>query len=577
MYLVTTGFDKPINIVEDEVLLLGAWCKPFYDSVAENKKFKTVPYHWKDRGKLKKDYDYLRAYYEKVLICLSEILNQYHNVDYSIRYWRTLVGPWLLTYVPLVWDRWENVRIAIESYNVTNSIIAPAEIVDLIPYDYQSSHDQFTRDHLWNYLLFSRIIAYAYPEIGGYRDEDVICYGEAISSLSVLSWKKKLMYFVDQMVGSVDLCHDILIFEGSFSKKAYIDLCFRLGQIPRLYNDFYQDIVYPLPDHNMRRMLSLDYDPDNHYEQFIGSIIFNHIPVAYLEGYKKLVDKAFMIKYDPKVVFTSTAHFSNELFKVWVAHKVSSKLIKLVIAQHGGGLPPKYSMFDHEEDIADIKTVWHIPYMNKQIQLPAQKIIGRKVKQTKPLWISLIGVEMPPYSYRCQASPMSSLVLCDYEQKISLIENLSPESYGYLKIRAYPDRGWGLREQYIERYGEHILDSNIDIYDTFSVSKIIICSYPQTTFSEAMNSDVPVIMLYINEYWEVDDNFTDLVSELRAASIIFTSPQKAASHINSVSGDVRAWWGHPQTIKARTRYLDACAPVMNGSVRHWSSFFKSIV
>ena len=68
-----------------------------------------VPYHWNDRKKLKADHDNLKILYERILILLSENLNHLNNTNESVDYWRIIIGPWLINYISVIFDRWETI------------------------------------------------------------------------------------------------------------------------------------------------------------------------------------------------------------------------------------------------------------------------------------------------------------------------------------------------------------------------------------------------------------------------------------------------------------------------------------
>ena len=108
---------------DEEIVFLGEWCKP-YDSglPLEGRVHSTVPFHWSDDKKLKSDHDYLMVLFERVLNGLVCRLNDYHGVNRTSRYWRIILGHWLLHYLSIVWDRWENLRIECEINNHYSNI-----------------------------------------------------------------------------------------------------------------------------------------------------------------------------------------------------------------------------------------------------------------------------------------------------------------------------------------------------------------------------------------------------------------------------------------------------------------------
>ena len=128
--LVTTGLLETYG-KDEEILFLGEWCKPYKNNdLIQARKYTTIPYHWSDTNKRRHDYDYLGELFERVLVGLVSSLNKFHNTDYSLRYWRIILGPWLFTYVSVLWDRWENIRVAfdVEEFNSTIVMILDADM-----------------------------------------------------------------------------------------------------------------------------------------------------------------------------------------------------------------------------------------------------------------------------------------------------------------------------------------------------------------------------------------------------------------------------------------------------------------
>jgi FkbM family methyltransferase len=103
----------------------------------------------------------------------------------------------------------------------------------------------------------------------------------------------------------------------------------------------------------------------------------------------------------------------------------------------------------------------------------------------------------------------------------------------------------------------------------------VVCTYPQTTFSEAMHSNIPTILLFCEEHWPFHPQFDDLIKELKHNKIIFTDPLKAAEHINQVLDNPDEWWLDPSTRKAVDYFFEMCGTVSDNWVDEWVSFFKS--
>ena len=62
------------------------------------------------------------------------------------------------------------------------------------------------------------------------------------------------------------------------------------------------------------------------------------LPKSYLENYtiyKSFVNNKTNWPNNPKVIFTSNSHFTNDPFKIWLAEK--ERKIKFIVGQHGNG------------------------------------------------------------------------------------------------------------------------------------------------------------------------------------------------------------------------------------------------
>ena len=187
----------------------------------------------------------------------------------------------------------------------------------------------------------------------------------------------------------------------------------------------------------------------------------------------------------------------------------------------------------------------------------------------------IIGLEFPLFSYRCQSGPGSSLILEDYAQKIDFARKLNSNAYANLLVRPYPNRGWDIRKRYIDDLGKEKISPFSTFREQIAHSKMLVCTYPQTTFSEAMHSGIPTILLYSEIYWDLLPDFNDVIQVLKDASIMFSCPDSAAKHVNMVWENPKDWWDSENTVKAREYFFDRCGRVSEDSLDEWSIFFKN--
>ncbi|MDB9976204.1 hypothetical protein OAE24_08575, partial [Candidatus Thioglobus sp.] len=118
LYLVTTSIQEtwPKN---SKIIFLGDWCKVFSQRKDwANLDSSTPMYHWDDRKKLYKDYLYLNDVHEELMELLTNQLNEVHKINKSVRYWKILIGPWALSFVQVLFDRWSMIRQVDSEYIV---------------------------------------------------------------------------------------------------------------------------------------------------------------------------------------------------------------------------------------------------------------------------------------------------------------------------------------------------------------------------------------------------------------------------------------------------------------------------
>ena len=127
----------------------------------------------------------------------------------------------------------------------------------------------------------------------------------------------------------------------------------------------------------------------------------------------------------------------------------------------------------------------------------------------------------------------------------------------------------------IDIFGEQIISAKNNFSDAIYSSKLIVCTYPQTTFSEAMLSNTPVVLLYIKEYWETRPEFNELLEAMMEAKIIFSDATLAAKHVSEIHSKPEIWWKSDTVIAARNLFHDNCLKFSNDWLAEWSLFFES--
>jgi putative transferase (TIGR04331 family) len=574
--LITTA-NESSWMTDRPVIFLGEWCRLF----SRRHKWKNldsivVQWHWANRDKFKKDSIYLNNLNETVLNHLYQKLNSFHKVRYSKRYWRIIVGGWLKNYISVLWDRWETIRYFGNLKIKCETIVPKSNYNILVPRDYSHASILMSKSDEWNYFIYTQILKYQNHKNINLVKKDILFKKEnrlLITSKKTISYNLILM--IDKIIRKLTNKHSYkcVFFRPYLSKQFLLKLFFKTKQTPTIYSDFELEISY----NNQPKFIRPQFKKklgSNIFEQFLFECLFRDMPKVYLEGYDKITKYC---KSLPKsnLIYTANAHFSNEVFKTWTAEQINNDG-KLILGNHGGGIKVRDD-FRHEEKICDKKIVWHKEYDLKHNRLSPNKLIERNIKNKKGDQIILVGLEYSRYSNSFSYGPISSLIIKDFDQKINFIKMLNQKTKLNLRIRPYPDKEWSLKDRYVKLFGKKILSTKKKLLQEYEISKLIICTYPQTTFSEAMYSGVPTILLFTEKYWDFHPVFNDVIFELKKNKIIHTDSKKAAQHVNNISHNPEIWWNNSKTIKARKKYLYACCLVSDDPLLEWANYFNKML
>ena len=523
-----------------------------------------VPYHWNDRNKLYKDYQYLLELFERVLKELAIELNNIHKVSHSLSYWRIIIGPWLMLFLPIIFDRWSCLHVAIEKYPITNTNIQEGVDLNYVPQCMEHFSDIVQRD-LWNHAIYSSILKHLKFEkisllkkskdIPKWQVNKVSKKKNILSKIknkimasTLLFSKNKSYFFISTYLSIIDV----------------IKLQLKLGQIPVFYEEHYSTEF--IPQEKFRDITLSGFKCNSAFEQFAKEVIPLQIPTAYLEGYNNLYERTKNIGWpeEPKLIWTSNSYFSDEIFKFWAAEKVD-KGVPLVIGQHGGlygqGL---FNIAEyHELKICDYFLSWGWRDSADKI-IPVGTVkkplkIKEKGHHNISILLPLSGTSR--YSDGIQSVPLSSQYIDYLDDQMEFYENLPDQITSNITIRLYPhDFEWSQFQRWQERFPDSKFDKCEKNFDNaIANTELIISGWNTTTYLESMLSNIPTILFWEPGYFEIRNDAKELFKKLKKVHILHDDPISASNHVKKIWGDIDSWWNDPDVISARKEFTDKYA------------------
>lgn len=605
MFLVTTA-DRRFWKTDENILFLGEWCKLFGErEILSGLDYEVLPYHWDDRQRFAADYKYLDATYEKYLASFAEGLNRVHGVDYTVRYWRIVIGIWLRAFIDALYDRYLSIKTAQESGLVTNTWICSTE--SCTPPDFPSfSHDAY------NLYLYSSII----KKIGGipFEEKELSHVQAGAASLArpksalgrilseiVRQLKKGPEMFLRQgfAVLAVEVYPRLLrrfktnvVFAGSIylSLRDQVRLQWSLGQLPYLYHG--EKMLFAAQDVNddMRSGLTFPVSEDP-FEQLLNELLPEQIPMIYVEHYREMHKRVMAISPKaPKVAITAFTINYRRCFEFWAAYHAEKSGTKLVVSQHGGGYGTARHIFldDHFTRAFDRYYTWGsaIDGNPKVKPMPSLRLwkTKKELDSSNPsgsvMWIA---TTVGRYKTFAESGLVGPHMLTYFREQQSFYEALNEEVRELLLWRYFNDP-WEDKERFmafapnlrVQRGLKKQLGKESDFISELKKCRLAIHTGNETTYLEALAANFPSLVFWNPKYYEVRESLQSVFDDLVAVGILHYTPESAAAKLNEIYFDPDTWWKSQMVQKARKRFCDALACTREGWLAEWTGELREI-
>ena len=155
-FLITTADERTWPEQQHEVIFLGEWCKIYFRKENWLKyKSHTLNYHWNNTDKFNKDFDYLKKLQKKLLLNVSNSLNELHRTNFSNKYWEILIGEFIMFITQVIFDRWENIKNTQDKNIEINSIRLSYKDSDLATNDLFELQILSLNNDSWNTIIDS--------------------------------------------------------------------------------------------------------------------------------------------------------------------------------------------------------------------------------------------------------------------------------------------------------------------------------------------------------------------------------------------------------------------------------------
>jgi putative transferase (TIGR04331 family) len=560
-FLVTTAIKKTWNS-NDPILFLGEWCKKENTaSDLDTLKYKIVQYIWDDRSLFYNHYLQIDKEYEILLEMISFKLNSLHNTTHTNRYWRIVIGPWLLFLMQMIYERLAQLNTAIDNFSITGTIILKQSDYDFVPSNCIEFYNDVLTDE-WNHFIYSYLI----KKTTNIKYSEVEDFKKTNSFITKNTFLNKLSEFYK----SVFFKNSKFLINGlglSFYEK--FRLWLNYGYLP--FNPPGEYFSTSKVNYEIRNKLIFNRSNINQYQQIVLDLVPKLIPKCYLEDFtdiKSSVNYGFPQR-NLNVIITPNIYYHDK-FKIWIAEMIS-KNVKLVLAQHGGGYGiAKFATNEiHEIKIADYFLTWGWSIKSNRNVIPSYMFKSNPFlslknflfKKNKSALLLLAGIQR--YSYKLTSEPLSSQWIYYLNDQFDFISKFRNKVSYDLIIKSYStDYGWGLKKQLNDLYPEIKI---IDKFSLFSSNKykIIISTYNGTSLLETLSCNFPTIIFWDPNYLELRDEAIPFFNLLKDSKIFHESAESAVNHLSNIWKNIEIWWESDKVQIARKHFIENYAKYDN--------------
>ena len=575
----TWKFDEP-------VLFLGKWCLREHDkSIWDNMDaIIAEPVGAEPHERIKLHLEARRIEFG-LFPRVVTILNEYHGIERSERYWRIILGHWLRETVQLLLNRIITVEACINKYQISSVTLYEASMVDLAAKKY-SDIWKLAIDHHWNAEIFERILALKkFKSINVERlrhcsleNSEVIDLDSAVEN-RMLKAKvyKEFRRLVDRntrrFANVFQRETDIFVINSYLPPEKELLLNITLGQFPQRRTGISYE-VKENADKQLRKTLGqkMQGENDSSVEGIIASVIFDLIPVSTIEGYKSLIEASKLTGWpnNPKLIFTSNNFVADEIFKAWAAERVEIGT-PYIVGQHGNRYGThKLNELTIEEVTSDKFLTWG---WKRELAQHTPAFIFKNAstsRKRKPQNTGLILLEDNPvarFEVWEQADEFEKYML----EQFKFVSALKSEVLEDLVVRLHPgflltggegDIRWKNFDPSIR------LDlGKTPIRDLWSRNKLIVHGYDSTGILETLEANRPTLAFWQNGLSHLVDEAVPYYEVLIDAGIVHLNPESAANKANQVWGEVEEWWNSVEVQQARRFFCHEYARTSKKPIR----------
>jgi len=573
-YLITSPNEKAWKF-DRPVIFLGDWClredrkhiwskldmiiaEPF--SLAINER--------KNNLKL------LNKYQNKIFPGLVVELNKIHNTKMSERSWKILIGDWFIRYSDVIYNRFKTLEQCFKKYKINGVTILINTNYNLATQCSYSSLWDFSSDE-WNDFLYSEILLNHFNDID-LKIEKII-FSEKVNDKSKFfshhTFLKRVINKFNKISFYIFGRNTDAFFHSTYLPKIdELKINFLLKQFPIIWSLGHSHRIKKFLPHNeaqrVNSSLSFSRNYSDKYEFLIKYYLFKALPRIYLEGFNYLKNIASKQNWpnNPRFIFTSNAHDSDDIFKMYTIVNIEKNNTFYYIGCHGSGFFSYYENPSNAEVTPDRYITWGWRHgLNNHVRgfvlkKPFKKSRSYNCKK------SLILIQLP-LSHRTTTWDNFAEYKFYLKCQFALVKKLKSSIRSQLIVRLHPSsmhKVFSEFEKWRNEFPSLKIDNGLTSFNRLQKSaRLLLFGYDSTGFAQALEANIPTVGVLQVGFDQLNNFSKPYYLPLIEAGILHLSHDSAANKINEIWDDVDKWWQTEEVQFSRLLYCKQYARSSN--------------
>jgi len=581
MFLATTALDQYWD-KSRKLLFLGDWCILGEKNNSSN--FSILDDHWLDIADIPRKAEYIYNIFENIVPVVSKNMNSIHDVKLSENYWKFLIGPWLLSFISVIYDRFTIIEKALSLDELKETIVSNKGYT---PVSYDEFYEIINSDD-YNFIIFSELITLLNSELNVKKieiDVDLLFKkkqnrindnSEISININFIKFFKLAVYYTKSILYNL-----YVSVYNLFNKKLYLQIFtsgLSIKQIDKLlsilkhkkffipiFKTIKRDTIGNKPEINPKMRKKLKIASSENFLEVLSKLIPLHMPREYVELFNNNRQKALnnslnnnkvklMLMRSPLEAETSIRFHVSEMIE---------KGGKVVGFQHGGGYGVK-NYLSHENleiDLSFKYLTWGWKSKKKNIKSFSVTKTGwiKEYKYNPKGKILIIGASCRKYFFNLLDGQIPFYNKIYLKNSKNLINNLNSIVKDKLLYRFQWDFGFNEKDKLLNEFPDlnySKRENEPHFYNLFYNSSLNIVTSDYTSHLQSFMINHPTILFWDNQYYEPRKTAKKYYDNLHKAGILYTDPKLCAKKINEIHLNPMNWWLSDKVQEAKNEYCN---------------------